>query len=1194
MNMISLLQLNNLLKHHLILEYYERGIEAMCVKEFLPLCAALLYPYKNEYFPPENKLQGNITPIIESVKSFTKKTKGLENYSLDGLRKYFQSRWLPTLDFNTQIRLIKGVSLIDKVEDDGFFSLNGNDKVYQAYLKIPVLDISHKYGELPFETPNEEELVMECNSTTPNPENDEEAISLEPLKSFLWTSKLSGLNTNSRFFWEYKLNKNQYDSLKDILIKMNLGKNTCLLRKEIVGYGTVARVVALFVSEWYKRECDDLRGFRGLESIGLTGKSEQVWTNAALPNTFLHQEGDRNQMRQIAMCALGGLPLKIVNSSNRFKNLINGLFDIYQKGEAADEDIENVVNSFDGKNGVFKKSLISGSCKEYLVQLVKYLESGNDSDLPFNESDVKESPFSEFISQLKEGYDQELPKRFFTPEIRIWTYDYFEDGDDSSQIESEFYIHIGLRKSKNVITKRELSKLGVFLPDGINTFNLRLKTTNNDATEIWSDEFRTYFKIGNNCDDFCGAYGSDITIPINLFDAKKISLLIVCGEYQKEIYQYSIPQYIELFSTDDFYLWTTRKNNAARKVLLYNTLVYRLQNIDDLVVYYKKNKNTDNDYTNDKGTSKEWGWIYQKDIIYLEDNNDEIIEVSLGASELITVDFRTKELGKNIKLISDGCVQAIIDGETCEPVSLLYYSQRKQFMLTCDGYKDNQLINNYKIEFKPINSHEYTDWTNTNCPTQGFIKLRITCKYSSKKKRPWTSIVYFIPECNPIVSRNLDNKLIYFNANDVCPLDKSLHEFSRKGNDSFKYRFQDGTECGLDSPTIAFRIGDDDNHIIVDTYRAFNWQQIWNNNVRIKDKIDGNKPPVAIILQKNIRIKAVNENGYQVYAPQYSNYINYFENPLKMSFSENDGKYDGIIIDSKEAYQQYVYLSRYEDKSQGETKIREIKKGNENIILYISNDFKDQYGFYYWSGQIEDNPIKLVSRKLEDRKYEYYIPFRLTDKAVVFQSLKEYLPNFYFRPFYADENIRWGFYIERYKNVGIDYLIKCYQLAVEHGVYFCVFPALKCLQNRDKFTDFIKTFIQRKNYHLSNKDRDNITRLAMELAMDWFFVDRKRLFRDLNVEDSSKMCECMKGLLLKSSIERGEHAYALKFIDRFLQDHHPFNQRNGNLARQFLKAIDKFADYDGCDNTENRIGLLNQLVNSPDNIFKEICRILNI
>ena len=34
----------NIVKYHLILEYKERGVEAMGIKEFRPLYAVLLYP----------------------------------------------------------------------------------------------------------------------------------------------------------------------------------------------------------------------------------------------------------------------------------------------------------------------------------------------------------------------------------------------------------------------------------------------------------------------------------------------------------------------------------------------------------------------------------------------------------------------------------------------------------------------------------------------------------------------------------------------------------------------------------------------------------------------------------------------------------------------------------------------------------------------------------------------------------------------------------------------------------------------------------------------------------------------------------------------------------------------------------------------------------------------------------------------
>lgn len=1178
--MMYISQLNNLVKHHLVLEYYERGIEGMCIKEFLPLCAALLYPYKNEKFPLENNLQGNVLPIIESVKSYTKKAKGLESYSLDGLRKYFQYKWLPTLDFGSQVRLIKGVSLIDEVENDGFFSLKGNEKVYDSYLqRVSVLDISGNYGNVAFEIPKEdtlsnEDVVIGNNGTNDylgvnTPDSNDTAL-LTLLREFLLMNFSSGLKTN-RYFWEYKLNNTQFNELKGILKDLNLGSNTRLLKIEIDGYGAVARIVALYISEWYKRECESLNGDRCLESVGLSsGHSGQVWKYSGLPDSVLHQQEEENQMRQIAMCALGGLPLQYVNKSKRFKEFVNGLFYIYQKEETTDEDVENVVNCFDDNNGVFKRSLESGSCKKYLIQLVQYLKSGDNSDLPFCESDLELPLFSEFIKQLQEGYDQELPKYFFTPELRIWTYDQFENDDESNGIESEFYVHIGLRKSNNVITNKELIKLGIILPADTNYFNIRIKVAFKDGREEIYKECRTYFKIGNGCNDFCGAYGSDIATVMDFYKVKDIILWLECGDYKKEIYKYSIPHCLELYSTDDYYLWTTKTNNTGQKVLFYDKSIYKPQKADDLEIQTKSDGDNN------------WGWLYQRGNISFDDNDGNIIDYNLVGTELIMVDFRTKGLRRDIVLTSDGRAQSVINGETSEPVHLLYYYNKQYLMLACDGEKDKQLTDNYDLYFKPLNEGRYTLWTKTNSPTQGFIKLRICCRDVSKKKRNWTGIVYFIPATGPIVSRNLVNNFIYFNGERICPKDDTLLQYFKQADNSFDYKFYDDSKCGLDSSTISFHIGDDDNHIVVDVYRAFKWKQVWNRAVLIKDVISDKNPPIANILQNNIRIKVVDENGCRVDVLQSSDYFDYFADPDVISKI--------FVHEPSAAYQHYIYMSRYEDESFGKVKVREIKIDDNVILLNVSEDYVKQYVFYYWSGELNDNPIMLDCRDYEKDKwkYVYEIPSPLKDKAVVFQSLKECMPNLYFRPFY-DESWRWVLYVERYNRVDINYLIKCYQLASEHGVYFCVFPALRVLQNRDVFTEFFRIFIQHKKYHLSKNDLRDLTRLAQELAMDWFFVNRKKLFDKLDDESTQKIRECMRPLLIHSPIIRGSSYYSKEFIDkRFLKDSKKFNTSLRKLPGVFLKALDDFREYNGCDNIGKRIGFLNELIKTDDIFFKKI------
>ena len=119
------------------------------------------------------------------------------------------------------------------------------------------------------------------------------------------------------------------------------------------------------------------------------------------------------------------------------------------------------------------------------------MESGNIEDLPFSKRDLERAPFSNFIKILQEGYDKALPNNFLQKEIRIWTYDFMEEDDESNRIESEFYVHIGFLKSNNVITTRELSKLGIVLPPEASMFDARLKINMKDGYCIIKNEKRT-------------------------------------------------------------------------------------------------------------------------------------------------------------------------------------------------------------------------------------------------------------------------------------------------------------------------------------------------------------------------------------------------------------------------------------------------------------------------------------------------------------------------------------------------------------------------------------------------------------------------------------------------------------------------------------------------------------------------------
>ena len=196
----------------------------------------------------------------------------------------------------------------------------------------------------------------------------------------------------------------------------------------------------------------------------------------------------------------------------------------------------------------------------------------------------------------------------------------------------------------------------------------------------------------------------------------------------------------------------------------------------------------------------------------------------------------------------------------------------------------------------------------------------------------------------------------------------------------------------------------------------------------------------------------VNEEGYKDYSPCYQQYLDYFNDPKFLSFVKQGKSLSGFYIDdASRPYLYYVYIRSFDDNG----KIRKIEKkrddrGNEYVLLNVSDKEKNkkEYTFFYWSGELKDDPVKLELRNPNEKPYRFDIPSPLQSRAVVFQSLRDSSPNLYFRPFYADDNWNWNNYVQRYDLVTTDYIIKCYQLAVEHNVYFCVFPAIRNLQKR--------------------------------------------------------------------------------------------------------------------------------------------------
>lgn len=1161
MKIVTGLLLDQLLKHYLIKEYMG-GIGNMCVKKFLPLCAAILYPFsKNEKI---REPRPYILSILNTIKKFARNNGSLDNYTLEGLRNFFEYRWLPTLDFTTQKQLIKGISLIDKVEDNGFFSLKGNDNVFNTYLNLPVMDISGKYGNDPFEIPDEDTLNVEDAENAVNVENQDDNgknISLDPLVNFLRSSLPNELGTD-RYFWEYKLNSAQYKALKQQLLKLKLENNTGnKLKIKIRSYGTVARVVALYVSEWYKRECPTLNGNKCLESIGLNSRnSSQVWQGSGLPDNYLHQGDDSQQMRQIAMCALGGLPLKVVNLSTRFKNLVNGLFDIYQKGEAADEDIENVINSFDDNNGVFKRSLVSGSCKKYLLQLVKYLESGENSDLPFNKSDLELPPFSDFINKLQEGFGDAL-RDFFKID---WSF-YME----SSKHDCDCIINLKIGTKNNRCNIPEIILKQSQVPDVERWKDFYLYIDYNNGEKF--SKLLRFSRMAGKGSPFVGWGNSNvISIPVVPKDGDTIAINIIgLNDIDKTnaytLREFPVNGYFQLFKTNHPYEWISLTDNKAHSVLLFNPSHYSLIHSEDSA----KEINI--------GSSL-WRLHHLYNDAQLKDIQTEKI-----------LDFKIK---KGILFVEFKNLPKIIQYNKKNEISYSYYhdeeimNESMPLMLGKDGIskvifypfekgespqkyvpKKNK---NIVVKFKQ-NTNKYKEFEE-EMPHTGMISLFVSDgKHSVVKKCFYVSTPSF-------VKRDLENSRFVFRLSDaeVFQTDDEKLAYSKESNEIV---FPEDKDYLPHLDYLTFSVGTKTDYANINVYRARECRELYFEDYRFTEYGNPNKQTkIPFVLREKFRIRTIDKDGVRNISCGRDVWMNPDVNLQNINDDIDPNHQNANFkIDSNNRIIYYQYLSKEtQDAIYGHYKV-------SPRVYY-------KYRFFQWNMCGNSAPIPVETEYNPDNSELVVKCDELEDSCIVFQSLRNEQPYNYVRPLLS--NYYWSLKINSVYS--LDVILNCIEVASEHKTYFAMFyPIRRIVTTQKNLLTIFEKICERKSYMLKTDDYKNLHRFAHEFCFEWILLSRtgwKKLYKN---EKSSKIIE---ELFRTTPFVRKEKDWIERVIELYFgdlrMDFYRNNKTAAGVVMQCIRGTTGDKQFFNDDNYTTRIELL-ELIYQDTSICYHLYQKLN-
>jgi len=1172
MSMMYISQLNNLVKHHLVLEYFERGIEGMCIKEFLPLCAALLFPYQNEKFPPENNLQGNILPIIESVKSYTKKTKGLENYSLDGLRKYFQYNWLPALDFSSQVRLIKGVSLIDKVEDNGFFSLTGNDKVYEAYLhRISVLDISNNYGEEAFEILEEEHHVDVTEEIEDNGEETGTDIIIaqdEPIKfQEKETSDTDGIlvaekkqrtqnictdnspfiqlydelvaadpenRSKAKYTWQWLLSLDEYNAIKECV-----GTNKIPSPKK--WDSKTARLLALYIGEFYKREYE-----KNINPFAQFGDDSPNVEFGDFKNvcSFLNIEPYKKvkDTHKFTICVSGGLPVHNIASkldNDKSNSFIDGLSKLFDAEDGLDiVEGEELLEKINNTATALRESYHEHhSIYDYIQALLKDEKTWHDSD---NENEE----FREFKEKVKNAKKKAQERKKFKIFYSLWTF------LDNSNIK-EFNLSPQLRFNPEedgerhyAISKQRLENWGIKNPPA--QFSLKIGDTS------------LIFTICYNRDYISRGMVDRIDLPIldknlKIEDLSNPDYTIIFDDLRddpcplkKDFYLPFKDGYMQLYTDDDPSMasWNSYKGAQAFRWsgILYDKNRYQLLSQNTII-----------------DINEQIGWVTFADSVTFEDTSKGKIRTFFNSKGSIYAKPSNNSLHATIidnPCLVEGC---ILDGQA----ECIIGDERgrayivKSNGITFDVFRaaDNEKVFvSTVVKYKSACSYRdssvtWDEYDSKKTLEQGLYVFRLSrdCYMTEVK-------CYVLPEKANISFINNGQYFIKFES-FINVKSEGIRK-TKKGD----FIISDNRD------NYTFSIGNDDGYITLRTYHPKPQIHLYLYGHEITDK------PIIMAYAEDIEVNYISSQcsnkpkcRLSDYGKAYQALFNALKAPeagekgAKKRSCECKENEDNIKKKKDTGQAKAARITRQAQNASSllqegfDIKLDDSDSDSNHRIRVYTQKIPNDYNVSCKLMLLDLSPCPTASSSKTDGSTKCKTVCSRENKikefdatsdliavsygSLLFQSLKAgNYTGVYYAPKFIPKNgkklameerakerlQRLNDYVEQTKFV-TDYAYCQFEIACEHKMYFAVFDSLLCMcwdskkqiyldRNKKKFKDNILAFLKGYVAYTTKYSKEpfviGLRRLAKEFLFDWTIIKK-----DIENSDSQQLKELYQEII---------------------------------------------------------------------------------
>lgn len=949
----------------------------------------------------------------------------MDTYSPKMLSGYLYGRIKTDISIESLKHFAKYLIAIQNVDDNGCITINEEwASILSSPWGVPMekVEIDDKGKEVTSATE-----VNTDNKTSKVVRISKAKTDAERRLEQFWFKLTSG-KFDYQYFWRNKIDTDTYEELKNRL-------KECISENKRGFAKRYALPIALYISEWYKREYNGNDGNpNAIKAIGLSCRPEEIWNNCNFHDNYL--SGQKNNRYLDSLYVLGGLPLNYL-IHKQFNKIFKEISIAYK--EKGDE--ETLQNNIFINNNTLQESMRSqwGSLHMFFAALM-------NGDYPFAASDFGKEPFRTFLSRLEEW--QPMRKKF--------SIEWIIEGNqnvDMFRRKMRLYVtpeHNGERNKS--ISYGRLSMWGIH--SDVQSFRLYVAYNDEDPEEH-EDELE-YLTFYNTHDNYFTAqmsrnFYSFTKIPGKIIN--KVTLYVKTGYRFKEVFSEEYENYMQLYETPQYSILSSRKSDLASYVLLpYSTKVLE-----------PKNEEFGRKYFVEGGDSFKLIKIFNRVKIETEDGEnhefyrkDEDIVV-FNAPFVNRISYQKDFLLKYFFTNDDGEPKE-------ENVSVLFNKKHITVWNYAEFHRPEYISSDkYSLEYKSKQDGYYYPWTDTDQPSAGRVRIRITYHDFQIKQ----DYLYIPTEGNPIV-RDCQNSIIKINkALTLQEQPKGLMEYD--GNEE-GYRCYNDSSNDEEQDCYNLHVFCGNGYVEIPVFRAINLEEMYFDGILEKtiniSKNEAFSTEVPFLLKDHITIRKIDKNGVNYYNLK-DDKVNF----LDFKFEDDSSSIKNHVKISHGA-ERFVIDYYYCKES-----FLTIGK-----MLHIKDDFNN-YLFYYWSMKQEDEPILISSS--EDDYIKLDPEYASLKEGIIFQSLKPGLkPTEYYAPIL----------LGKWDTTKFEELAPCcFNIAAKYHTPFRIFePIYEFIKDTDsRLEDQAITFMVNGPKEMSTDQKmETLIRFSHEMYFSWPFLNR--------------------------------------------------------------------------------------------------------